>query len=152
MDAYNAQCVGAATVALGIARAALACCRLRQAAQAGRQIAKFQGLPWLLAGTAVAIELARLMVWRAARSPGPAGFPDPVLAARTKILAAETAVKLTNDALHIWGAAGYARANPMERQVRDARKFTLAGGTAQILRNLGAGHVLGMRPPRTRNG
>ncbi|MCS6854100.1 MAG: acyl-CoA dehydrogenase family protein [Elioraea sp.] len=40
----------------------------------------------------------------------------------------------------------------MERHVRDARMFTIAGGTAQILRNLVAGHVLGMRLPQTRDG
>ncbi len=154
MDAYNAQRVGAATVAVGIARAAFdrAVGYAKQRQQFGRPIAEFQGLQWLLADMAVAIEAARLMVWRAARSAGPAGFPDPVLAAQAKILAAETAVKVTNDALQIWGAAGYARTNPMERHVRDARMFTIAGGTAQILRTLVAGHVLGMRLPQTRDG
>ncbi|MCS6920554.1 MAG: acyl-CoA dehydrogenase family protein, partial [Elioraea sp.] len=120
--------------------------------QFGRPIAEFQGLQWLLADMAVAIEAARLMIWRAARSAGRAGFPDPMLAAQAKILAAETAVKVTNDALQIWGAAGYARAHPMERHVRDARMFTIAGGTAQILRNLVASDVLGMRLPQTRDG
>ncbi|MDW8445571.1 MAG: 3-sulfinopropanoyl-CoA desulfinase [Acetobacteraceae bacterium] len=154
MDAYNAQRVGAATVALGIARAAFegAVAYAKRREQFGRPIAEFQGLQWLLADMAVAIEAARLMIWRAARSAGRAGFPDPVLAAQAKILAAETAVKVTNDALQVWGAAGYARANPMERHVRDARMFTIAGGTAQILRNLVAGHVLGMRLPQTRDG
>lgn len=154
MDAYNAQRVGAATVALGIARAAFekAVAYAKGREQFGRPIAEFQGLQWLLADMAVAIEASRLMIWRAARSAGPAGFPDPVLAAQAKILAAETAVRVTNDALQIWGAAGYARANPMERHVRDARMFTIAGGTAQILRNLVAGHVLGMRLPQTRDG
>lgn len=154
MDAYNAQRVGAATVALGIARAAFAqaVAYAKRREQFGRPIAEFQGLQWLLADMAVGIEAARLLIWRAARSAGPAGFPDPALAAQAKIFAAETAVKVTNDALQIWGAAGYARANPMERHVRDARMFTIAGGTAQILRNMVAGDVLGMRLPQTRDG
>jgi alkylation response protein AidB-like acyl-CoA dehydrogenase len=100
----------------------------------------------------VAVEAARLMLWRAARSAGPNGFPDAFLAAQAKILAAETAVRVTNDALQLWGSAGYGRDAPMERHVRDARMFTIAGGTAQILRNLVAGRVLGMKLPQTRDG
>jgi alkylation response protein AidB-like acyl-CoA dehydrogenase len=154
MDAYNAQRVGAATVALGIAAGALdhAIAYARRREQFGRPIAEFQGIQWMLADMAVAVDAARAMVHRAARSRGPNGFPDPVLAAKAKILAAETAVKVTNDALQIWGSAGYARDNPMERMVRDARMFTIAGGTAQILRNLVASDLLGMKLPQTRDG
>ena len=154
MDAYNAQRVGAATVALGIAAGALehAVAYALEREQFGRPIAEFQGLQWMLADMAVAVDAARAMVHRAARSRGPNGFPDPVLAAKAKILAAETAVKVTNDALQVWGSAGYARDNPMERMVRDARMFTIAGGTAQILRNLVAANLLGMKLPQTRDG
>ncbi len=154
MDAYNAQRVGAATVALGIAAGALehAVAYAQAREQFGRPIAEFQGLQWMLADMAVAVDAARAMVHRAARSKGPNGFPDAVLAAKAKILAAETAVKVTNDALQVWGSAGYARENPMERMVRDARMFTIAGGTAQILRNLVAANLLGMKLPQTRDG
>jgi len=154
MDAYNAQRVGAATVALGIAAGALdhAIAYAREREQFGRPIAEFQGIQWMLADMAVAVDAARAMVHRAARSRGPNGFPDPVLAAKAKIVAAETAVKVTNDALQVWGSAGYARDNPMERMVRDARMFTIAGGTAQILRNLVAASLLGMKLPQTRDG
>jgi 3-sulfinopropanoyl-CoA desulfinase len=68
------------------------------------------------------------------------------------LIAAETAIKVTNDSLQIFGAAGYSRNNPMERYVRDARMFTIAGGTAQVLRNLVASSVLGRRFPQTRDG
>jgi alkylation response protein AidB-like acyl-CoA dehydrogenase len=154
MDAYNAQRVGAGTVALGIAAGALeeAVAFIKRREQFGRPIAEFQGLQWMIADMTVAVEAARLMLWRAARSAGPNGFPDAFLAAQAKILAAETAVKVTNDALQLWGSAGYGRDAPMERHVRDARMFTIAGGTAQILRNLVAGRVLGMKLPQTREG
>ncbi len=154
MNAYNAQRVGAATVALGIAAGALAeaVSFVKRREQFGRPIAEFQGLQWMIADMTIAVEAARLMIWRAARSAGPNGFPDPALAAQAKILAAETAVKVTNDALQLWGAAGYARAHPMERHVRDARMFTIAGGTAQVLRTLVASSVLDMRIPQTRDG
>jgi alkylation response protein AidB-like acyl-CoA dehydrogenase len=59
---------------------------------------------------------------------------------------------VTNDALQLWGAAGYSRDNPMERHVRDARMFTIAGGTAQVLRNQIAAKLLGRRLPQTRDG
>ena len=50
----------------------------------------------------------------------------------------------------IFGAAGYSRNNPLERMVRDARMFTIGGGTAQVLRTLVASHVLDTKLPQTR--
>ncbi|MCC7429068.1 MAG: acyl-CoA dehydrogenase family protein [Alphaproteobacteria bacterium] len=154
MDAYNSQRVGAATVALGIAAGAfeqaLAYAQSRE--QFGRPIAEFQGLQWMLADMATEIEAARALVWRAARSTGPAGFPDPMAAAQAKLFASEMAIRVTNSALQVWGAAGYSRRNPMERYVRDARMFAIAGGTAQILRNQVAARLLNRRLPQTRDG
>jgi len=50
------------------------------------------------------------------------------------------------------GAAGYSRDNPMERHVRDARMFAIAGGTAQVLRTQVAEQILGRKLPQTRDG
>jgi alkylation response protein AidB-like acyl-CoA dehydrogenase len=154
MDAYNAQRCGAATVALGIAQGAFdeALARAQSREQFGRPIAEFQGLQWMLADMAIALDASRALIWRAARSAGPGGFPDRMLAAQAKVLASDTAIKVTNDALQLWGAAGYSRDNPMERHVRDARMFTIAGGTAQVLRNQIAAKLLGRRLPQTRDG
>ncbi|WP_428544848.1 3-sulfinopropanoyl-CoA desulfinase [Profundibacter sp.] len=152
MDAYNAQRVGAGTVALGVAAGAYETAKdyLKTREQFGRPIAEFQGLQWMIADMDVALESARLMLWRAACSGN--GFPDPLLAAQAKLLASETAVKVTNDALQLHGAAGYSRDLPLERMVRDARMFTIGGGTAQMLRNLIAGRALDMKTPQTRDG
>ena len=156
MNAYNGQRVGAGTVALGIAHGAydlaLEYVRLRE--QFGRPIAEFQGLQWMLADMNVALESARMMLWRAAASAHTtgSGFPDPLMAAQAKLIASETAVKVTNDALQLHGAAGYSRNLPLERMVRDARMFTIGGGTGQMLRNLIAGRILDMKVPQTRNG
>ncbi len=154
MDAYNAQRCGAATVALGIAQGAfdkaLAYAQSRE--QFGRPIAEFQGLQWMLADMSIELDAARAMIWRAARSAGPSGFPDRMLAAQAKVLSSETAIRVTNNALQLWGAAGYSRDNPMERHVRDARMFTIAGGTAQVLRTQIAAKLLGRRLPQTRDG
>jgi len=74
------------------------------------------------------------------------------LAAQAKILASETAVKITNDALLIRGSSRYSRNNAAERRVRDARMFTISGGTAQILWTQVAGSILGIKVPQTRDG
>jgi hypothetical protein len=94
------------------------------------------------------------MIWRAAASAQTTGtgFPDPLLAAEAKVIASETAIKVTNDALQIHGAMGYSRNLPLERMARDARMFTIGGGTAQMLRNLIAGRILGIKTPQTRDG
>jgi alkylation response protein AidB-like acyl-CoA dehydrogenase len=59
---------------------------------------------------------------------------------------------VTNQALQLFGARGYSRDYPLERAVRDARMFTIAGGTAQVLRTLVASRVLDMKLPQTRSG
>lgn len=152
MNAYNSQRVGAATVALGLAdgayQHALGYANSRE--QFGRPIAEFQGLQWMLADMSVQIAASRELIWKAARSAAP--FPDPLFAAQAKIFASEAAIKVTNDALQIFGAAGYSRNQPLERLVRDARMFTIGGGTAQILRTVVASRILGRKLPQTRDG
>lgn len=149
MRAYNAQRVGAAAVALGIAAGAFerALAYAQQRRQFGRPIAEFQGLQWMLADMDTGLSAARALVHKAAMRAG-AGFPDAREAAQAKILAAETAVKVTNEALQIHGAAGYSRNLPLERMLRDARMFTIGGGTAQMLRNQVAGALLGRKLPQ----
>ena len=151
MTAYNAQRVGAATVALGIAQGAfeLATERLKTREQFGRPLAEFQGLQWMLADMAIGLSAARALVHKAAANAGD-GFPDLREAAEAKVLASDTAIKVTSDALQIHGAMGYSRNLPLERMARDARMFTIGGGTAQMLRNQIAGQVLGMKLPQTR--
>ena len=73
-------------------------------------------------------------------------------AAQAKVFASEMAIKVTNDALQLYGAPGYSRNNEMERMVRDARMFTIGGGTAQILRTVIAGRILDRKLPQTRDG
>ena len=152
IDAYNSQRVGAGTVALGIGQGAFekALAFVKEREQFGRPIAEFQGLQWMVADMAVALNAARLSLYQAALSANP--FPDPLFAAQAKIIASEAANAVTNQALQLFGARGYSRNYPLERAVRDARMFTIAGGTAQVLRTLVASRVLNMKMPQTRGG
>ena len=153
MNAYNGQRVGAGTVALGIAAGAyeLALEYSQQREQFGRPICEFQGLQWMLADMHTQLEAARLLLRKAACS-GKKGFPDMLEAAQAKIFASEMAIKVTNDALQIFGSAGYSRNLPLERMARDARMFTIGGGTAQILRTVVASVLLERKLPQTRDG
>jgi alkylation response protein AidB-like acyl-CoA dehydrogenase len=140
-------------VALGIAQGAFeeAVAYAKRREQFDRPIAEFQGLQWMLSDMDMNLHAARLLL-RAAACSGGDGFPDMAAAARAKIFAAETAIRVTNDALQIHGSSGYGRDLPMERHVRDARMFTIAGGTAQILRTQIASTLLDMKLPQTRDG
>jgi 3-sulfinopropanoyl-CoA desulfinase len=144
MSAYNGQRLGAAAVALGLAQGALeaAVQHAGEREQFGKPIGHFQGLRWMVADMALQVEAARQLVYRAAANAGH-GLPDMTEAAMAKILASETAMRVTNDALQIFGASGYSRDLPLERMVRDARMFTIGGGTVQMMRNLVAGAWLG---------
>jgi len=153
MSAYNGQRVGAGTVALGIAAGAyeLALEYSQQREQFGRPICEFQGLQWMLADMHIQLDAARLLLYKAA-CDGKQGFPDMLEAAQAKIFASEMAIKVTNDALQIFGSAGYSRNFPLERMARDARMFTIGGGTAQILRTVVASALLDRKLPQTRDG
>jgi alkylation response protein AidB-like acyl-CoA dehydrogenase len=151
MNAYNGQRIGAATVALGLAEGAydLALDYSKTREQFGRPICEFQGLQWMLADASVQIAAAQALIYKAASRDG---FPEPTEAAQAKIFASEMAIKVTNDALQVFGAAGYSRNRPLERMVRDARMFTIGGGTAQILRTVVASRILGRKLPQSRDG
>ena len=153
MDAYNGQRVGAATVSLGIAESAyeLALEYAKTRHQFGRPIAEFQGVQWMLADMSIQLAGAQALIYKAAANAGD-GFPNKLEAAQAKVFAADTGVRVTNDALQIFGAMGYSRNLALERKVRDARMFPIAGGTAQILRTQVAGAILGIRTPQSRDG
>ena len=151
MNAYNGQRIGAATVALGLAEGAyrLALDYAQTREQFGRPICEFQGLQWMLADMSIQIAAAQALIYKAAARPG---FPEVMEAAQAKVFAADMAIKVTNDALQVFGAAGYSRDRPLERMVRDARMFTIGGGTAQILRTVVASRLLGRKLPQGRDG
>lgn len=148
MAAYNAQRVGAGTVALGLAEGAFAQAveYAKKREQFGRPISEFQGLQWILADARIQLDAARLLLHRAAVQEDPkTGFPEMHLAAIAKTFSAEASIKVTNDALQIFGAAGYSRDLPIERMARDVRMFTIGGGTTQAQRNVIASGIFGRK-------
>ncbi len=153
MAAYNAQRLGAGTVALGVAQGAyeLALGYAKERHQFKRPIAEFQGLRWMMADCRIRLDSARLLLHRAASDLEPnTGFPRRDYAALAKAAAGETAIYVSNEALQIFGAKGYSRDYPLERMVRDARMFTIGGGTIQALRNVIGDEIFGQKISQTR--
>ena len=151
MTAYNGQRLGASAVALGLAQGAFeqAVRYAGEREQFGRPIGTFQGLRWMIADMAMRIEAARQLIYRTADNAG-RGLPDMAEAAMCKTVAAEMALWVTNQAVQIFGANGYSRDFPLERIVRDARMFTIGGGTVEMLRNVIANRFLGRLESRER--
>lgn len=143
MRCYNLQRIGAAAVALGIGQGAfdLAAVYANKRKQFGESIANFQGIKWMFADMHMRLESARMLVYRAATTDAN-GFPEKMAAATAKVCASEAAIAVTNAALQVHGAAGYSCDLPLERMVRDARMFTIGGGTAEMQRNLIGSEVL----------
>jgi alkylation response protein AidB-like acyl-CoA dehydrogenase len=135
MESLNTGRVGIAAQALGVSQAALdAALAYAQTREAfGRPIAELQAIQFLLADMSAAVEAVRLLVRRAALLRD-GGRSIARAASEAKLMAAETAVRVTSDALQIHGAAGYATDFPLERLYRDARVYPIFEGTSQIQR------------------
>ncbi|HSG88910.1 MAG TPA: acyl-CoA dehydrogenase family protein, partial [Pseudomonadales bacterium] len=123
-------------LAVGIAQAALdaAVGYAKERQQFGQPIAAFQGIQFMLADMAMAVHGARLMVHHAARQVD-AGITDNTLeASMAKCFAADAAMKVTIDAVQVFGGYGYTREYPVERYMRDAKIMQIYEGTNQIQR------------------
>lgn len=96
----------------------------------------------MLADMAVDLDAARLLIYRAASNAG-AGLPNAVEASMAKTYANEMAIRVTNQALQMFGGHGYLKSMGVERYLRGARFGALGGGTPQIQRNIIADSLLG---------
>ena len=149
MSAYNGQRVGASAVALGIAQGAFdfALDYADRRKQFGKRITDFQGMQFKLADMAIELEATRYLIYRAAAN-AIAAITDRYQSSVAKVKAAEMAVQVTSDAIQLCGAHGYGRQLPLERMFRDARCFTLAGGSAEMQRLGIATTLLGRSLPQ----
>ena len=122
--------------ALGIAQGALdaATQYVQQRRQFGQRIADFQGIQFMLADMATQVEAARLLLYEACELLD-AGDPRvSKTASMAKLFASETAMRVTTDAVQLFGGAGYTRRFPVERMMRDAKITQIYEGTSQIQR------------------
>jgi alkylation response protein AidB-like acyl-CoA dehydrogenase len=132
-----------ATQALGIADSALAYAikYTRERQQFGQPIAANQGIQWMLTDMATATEAARALIYKAAFLKEQ-GKPFSKEAAMAKLFASDTAMRVTTDAVQLFGGYGYTREYPVERLMRNAKITQIYEGTNQILRTVIAGLLL----------
>lgn len=109
--------------------------------QFGKPIAEHQAIQFMLADMIMAVLASRSLVWQAAAKID-AGKVDSMLSATCKCVASDTAMKVTVDALQIFGGYGYMKDYPMEKLMRDAKITQIYEGTNQIQRQVVANLLL----------
>ncbi len=127
---------GVAAQAVGLAQGALewAIRYTSERHQFGQSVMSFQAIQFMLADMAIQIEAARQLVYTAARAID-AGLPNvSKLAAMAKVMATDTAMRVTTDAVQLFGGYGYCRDYPIEKYLRDAKITQIYEGTNQIQR------------------
>ena len=135
---------GVAAQALGLAQGAfeLAVEYTGKRRQFGQSINAFQGVQWMLADMATQIEAARQLIYTAARAADAGAKNLGKLSAMCKLFATDMAMKVTTDAVQLFGGYGYVKDYPIEKYMRDAKITQIYEGTNQIQRLVIARHVL----------
>jgi alkylation response protein AidB-like acyl-CoA dehydrogenase len=135
--------IGIAAQALGIAQGALdyAVRYAKERVQFGKPIAQNQAIAFMLADMATEIDAARLLTYRAAVLKDK-GLPYSKEAAMAKLYASDAAMKVTTDAVQIFGGYGYSREYPVERLMRNAKITQIYEGTNQVQRMVVSGALL----------
>jgi alkylation response protein AidB-like acyl-CoA dehydrogenase len=146
MNAFNYSRPNIAAQALGIAQGALdaAIAYAKERMQFGKTLSSFQGMQWMLAEMALAVETARTIVYRSgAMIDTEPNHPDiPRISSMAKWCASDAAMKVTTDAVQIFGGYGYTREYPVERMMRDAKITQIYEGTNQVQRIIIANQIL----------
>jgi len=146
MMTFDIERCGNAAMCLGIAGGALEAAKgyatERQAF--GREICEFQAIQFMVADMAMKLDAARLLVYRAANGAGQ-GLPSIYEASLGKCYANEMVREVTDLAMQVFGGYGYSREMPIERMLRDARAWGVAGGTMQMLKITVASMLFGRR-------
>jgi butyryl-CoA dehydrogenase len=144
MKTFDCSRPGVAAQALGIAEGALeeALKYVHQRQQFGKSVIAFQGIQWMLADMATQIEAARALIYTVAArvDAGETGLGH--LSAMSKVFASDVAMKVTTDAVQIFGGYGYMHEYPVEKMMRDAKITQIYEGTNQIQRNIIGGYLV----------
>jgi len=144
MKTFDISRPGVAAQALGIAQGALdlAVKYAKERRQFGKAISSFQGIQWMIADMATEIEAARSLIYSVARMVDAGHIDVSKESAMAKMYASDVAMKVTTNALQIFGGYGYMRDYPIEKYMRDAKITQIYEGTNQIQRNIIALQVI----------
>jgi acyl-CoA dehydrogenase len=146
MKTFEASRPSVAAMAVGVARAACeyATDYARKRVQFGRPVGQNQAIAFMLADMRASVDAARMLTWRAAWLARQGRPMDGAEGSVSKLVAAETAVKVTEQAIQVLGGNGYSRDYPVERWHRDAKIFTIFEGTSEIQRMIIGRAVTGL--------
>ena len=136
MRTFDRTRPGVGAQALGIAAGALdeALEYARTRIQFDVPIAHFQAVQMMLADMAIQVEASRTLIYAAARAADAGMKNTSAIASMAKVLASDTAMKVTTDAVQIFGGYGYMKEYPVEKMMRDAKITQIYEGTNQIQR------------------
>ncbi len=144
MKTFDQSRPGVAAQAVGIAAGALekAVTYSAERKQFGKSINSFQGVQFMLADMATQVEAARALTYQAARTIDAGEKNVAGISAMAKVFASDTAMKVTTDAVQVFGGYGYMKEYPVEKMMRDAKITQIYEGTNQIQREVIALHLI----------
>lgn len=146
MEAFDLERCGNATMSMAQASGALEdiLSYVQERRQFGKAIVEFQAVQLKLAEMQMKVEAARLLIWRAAANAED-GLPSVLDSSVAKCFANSIAREVTGDAVQLMGAYGYSTEFPMERRLRDAWGWGIAGGAIDIQKTNIASAMIGRR-------
>ncbi len=140
MRTFDRTRPGVGAQGVGLAQGALdeAVRYAREREQFGKKIISFQAIQHLLADMATQVEAARALVYAVARYVDHSTNPKEIskVSGMSKVFASDVAMKVTTDAVQVFGGYGYMRDYPVEKMMRDAKILQIYEGTNQIQRNI----------------
>jgi alkylation response protein AidB-like acyl-CoA dehydrogenase len=140
MRTFDRTRPGVGAQGVGLAQGALdeAIRYAREREQFGKKIISFQAIQHLLADMATQVEAARALVYAIARYIDQSEKPKEIskVSGMAKVFASDVAMKVTTDAVQVFGGYGYMREYPVEKMMRDAKILQIYEGTNQIQRNI----------------
>ncbi len=138
MKTFDQSRPGVAAQAVGIATGALdkAVAYAHERHQFGKPISSFQAIQFMLADMATQVEAARALTYQAARTIDAGAKNVSKISAMAKVFASDVAMKVTTDAVQVFGGYGYMKEYPVEKMMRDAKITQIYEGTNQIQREV----------------
>lgn len=138
MRVFDVSRPGIGSQAVGIAQGALeeATAFVKERVQFGKPVSSFQGVQFMLADMATKIESARALIYSTCRMIDSGAKDITMSSAMCKLVASDTAMEVTTDAVQLMGGSGYMKEYPVEKMMRDAKITQIYEGTNQIMRQV----------------